>query len=132
MQNKLIMKKETLKNIWAVIAATTISIILSLGTDFILEKAGVFPTGALFISWLLVLAALYRDIYTVLAGYVAASFSETNPMRQVKITGSIALLANLIGLITTWNQHLGPAWYPISLTIPAFPLAWLGGKLKVK
>ena len=36
------------------------------------------------------------------------------------------------GAVATWNQGLGPHWYPLSLVVTALPSAWVGGKLGAK
>lgn len=101
------MKKNTLKSIGAVLAGFITVVILSTGTDFILETLGMFPplTEPQSYTWLMLLFALiYRSMYTV---------------------------AGTIGVVVAWKlspQH----WYPISLVITALPCTWLGGKLKTK
>jgi len=128
------MNKSVLKSIWAVFAGFATVFILSIVTDFILEKLSVFPPASegLFVPWMLMLALLYRSAYAVLGGYITASASPNKPMRQVWILAFIGLLGALIGLITTWDKNLGPKWYPILLVILTIPCVWLGGKLKAK
>ena len=124
--------KHELKNVWAVVTGILVGVFLSLFTDFILEKIGVFPdpSKGLFVTWMLILATIYRSIYTGLGGYTTAVLSATNPKRNVWILGSIALAVNFIAIIATWNMNLGPHWYPIALTILALPSALIGGWLR--
>lgn len=66
-----------LKSIGAVLVGFFTVVVLSIGTDRILESAGIFPPpmGGLFVTWMLTLALLYRTIYTVLAGYITAKLA---------------------------------------------------------
>lgn len=125
------MTKETFKNIWAVIAGMLTGIILALATDTILEKLGIFPDPAkgMFITWMLLLATIYRSLYITLGGYITSKLAVSNPYQKVKILAFLALAGNLVGLISTWNMNLGPHWYPIAITILAYPSAILGYKL---
>ena len=124
--------KNTLKSIGAVVAGFVTVVILSLLTDTILEQLGVFPpigTG-LFVTWMLVLAFVYRSIYAVVGGYVTASLAPDRPMRHVTILGVIGIIGGTLGVIAGWD--LSAHWYPIALAVTAFPLTWWGGKLKTK
>lgn len=126
--------KKTLKSIGAVLGGFVTVFILSVVTDLVLEKLGVFPPPkeGLFITWMLILALAYRTAYTVLGGYITAKLAPTRPMKHVFILASIGTLAATVGLIATWGKGLGPEWYPIALAILAFPSVWLGGRLKAK
>jgi uncharacterized membrane protein len=117
------------KSILAVVAGFLTVVILSVVTDAILEQAGVFPppSEGLFITWMLVLALVYRCIYTIAGGYVTAKLAPQNPMKHVYILGGIGTVAAIAGVIVGWN--LSQHWYPISLVITAIPCCWLGGKL---
>ncbi len=126
------MNKNTLKSIGAVLAGFVAVVILSVGTDSFLEMLGVFPPPekGLFITWMLVVALMYRCIYTVAGGYVTARLAPDRPMRHVIILGIIGIIAGTIGVVVGW--HLSAHWYPISLVITALPCSWLGGKLKTR
>ena len=45
------------------------------------------------------------------------------------ILGVVGTVLGLVGVVATWNQGLGPRWYPILLAVLAIPQCWLGGKL---
>lgn len=122
----------TLKSIWAVFAGFLAVVILSTGTDFILESVGIFPspTGGLFITWMLVVALIYRCIYTLVGGFVTAALAPQNKMKHVVILGIIGTVAGIAGIFVGWN--LSQHWYPIAIAVSGFPLTWLGGKLKTK
>ncbi|MDB4978112.1 MAG: hypothetical protein JWM56_298 [Candidatus Peribacteria bacterium] len=109
--------------------------VLSTLTDSIFEHTGLVPGIAEqkahgSPAWYLSLAIIYRSIYTVLSGWLSARLAPNNPMRYAIILGIIAVLANLGGTIAMWS--IGQHWYPIILTVLAFPSAWLGGKLYVR
>ena len=126
------MNKNTIKSIRAVFAGFITVVILSVGTDSILEVSGIFPppSQGLFITWMLVLALMYRCVYTVAGGYVTAWLSPDHPVRHSIILGSIGTVAAIIGVVTGWS--LSQHWYPISLVVTALPCTWLGGKWKTR
>lgn len=121
----------TLKSIGAVFTGFITVVILSIGTDFVLESSGIFPpqNQPALLTWEMLLGALiYRSIYTIAGGYVAAALAPAKPMRHVIILGIIGIVAGTAGTIVMWS--VGSHWYPIALVITALPLTWLGGKLK--
>lgn len=122
----------TIKSIGAVLAGLITVVVLSTITDVVMEKTGVFPPpgGGLYSTKLLIIALLYRSVYTVLGGYVTAALAPDRPMRHAAILGIIGLILGTIGVFIGWN--LSAHWYPISLAVSAYPLTWLGGKLKSK
>ncbi len=128
------MKKNTFKSIGAVLAGFVTVVVLSTGTDFILETLGVFPplTEPQSYTWLMLMFALiYRSMYTVAGGYITARLAPDRPIRHAIILGIVGIVAGTVGVIVAWNlspQH----WYPIALIIAALPCTWLGGKLKTK
>lgn len=120
-----------LKSIGAVAAGFVAVFVLSVGTDNLLEKIGVFPPAdgsGLFVPWMLGLALLYRTIYTVAGGYITAMFAPDKPMLHVKILAAIGTVMAILGTIAAWN--LSQHWYPIALVVLAFPSVWWGGKLR--
>jgi len=125
------MNKNIFKSIGAVLAGFITGLVLSVGTDFVLESFGIFPTPdqGFFITWMIVLAIIYRSIYTVIGGYVTAALAPNQPMRHAIILGIIGIIASTLGTMATWGQGLSPDWFPISLIIIALPCTWLGGKL---
>lgn len=122
----------TLKSIGAVFVGFITVVLLSVGTDFILETAGIFPpqNEPLSYTWVMLLFALiYRCIYTIAGGYVTARLAPNRPMLHAIILGFVGIIAGTIGVFVAWNvspQH----WYPIALVVTALPCTWLGGKLK--
>jgi len=124
------MNKNTFKSIGAVLAGVITIVALSVGTDFVLEKFGIFPAPdqGLFIPWMLMLALVYRSIYAVAGGYVTAMLAPSRPMRLAVILGLIGIVASTVGAVVAWD--LSAQWYPIALIITALPCTWLGGRLK--
>ncbi len=127
------MDKNTLKSVGSVLAGFITVFVLSLGTDFVLQKLGVFPgfeEPGLYTGRMLLLALIYRSIYTAAGGFVTAILAPNRPMRHVIILGIIGIAAGTLGTIAMWDK--GSHWYPVSLVVLALPCTWLGGKLKAK
>jgi hypothetical protein len=120
------------KGIGAVLAGLVFIVVTHTGTDFVLEKLGIFtpPEQGFHITWMVVTATIYRSIYTVGGGYLTAALAPDPPMRYVMILGLIGLATSTLAAIATIPMKLGPAWYPIALAVLALPCVWLGGKLK--
>lgn len=121
-----------LKSIGAVVGGFLTVVVLSVGTDSILEALGVFPPlgAGLFITWMLVLALIYRSIFTIVGGYVTAMLAPSNPMKHVTVLGLIGTAAGIAGVIVGWD--LSQHWYPIAIAATGFLFTWLGGKLYMK
>ena len=118
------------RSLGAIFAGILTGIILTLGTDALLQRAGVIPPqGQPATSDPLLLATLYRTIYGVIASYITARLAPYKPMAHVLVAGAMGVAANALGAIATWNKNLGPHWYPIALTLLALPTAWVGGRL---
>src|SRR5436190_15295191 len=94
-----------LKSIWSVVAGFLVVVILSILTDAILEKLGIFPhvSNGLFVTWMLALAFVYRSIFTVLGGYVTAKLAPRNTMKHVAVLGVLGVIGGIIGVIAGWN-----------------------------
>jgi hypothetical protein len=120
----------TLKSIGSVAAGFLTVVVLSVGTDAVLEKVGFFPdpSRGLFDTTLLIIALAYRSLYTVAGGYVTAWTAPGNRMKHVKILAVIGTIAGTAGVVAGWD--LSQHWYPIALAVTAFPLTWLGGVLR--
>ena len=121
-----------IKSIGAIVAGFLVVVILSTGTDFVLESLGIFPPigQGIFVTWMLLVAFIYRSAYTVLGGFVTARLSPNRPMRHAIILGVVGIVAGMIGVVVGWN--LSEHWYPIALVVGALPCTWLGGMLKAE
>lgn len=120
-----------LRSIVAVLAGALAGIVVTLGTDVVLHKAGVFPpwgqpTG----DAPLLLATAYRTVYGVAGSYITARLAPNRPMMHALILGAIGTLASIVGAVVTWNKgpEFGAHWYPVALVVLAMPQSWLGGK----
>ena len=122
------------KSIWSVVAGFLTVVVLSVGTDYVLETLGLFPPQsepAAYTAGMLTLALIYRCVYTVAGGYVTAWLAPSRSMRHAVILGFVGIVAGTIGVVVAWN--LSPHhWYLIALVVTALPCTWLGGKLKTK
>jgi len=121
-----------LKGIIAILAGMIFIVVSHTGTDFALEKLGIFtpPSEGFHITWMVMTATIYRCIYTVVGGYLTAALAPSPPMRYVMILGIIGLVTSTLGAIATIPMNIAPAWYPIALAVSAFPCVWLGGLLR--
>jgi hypothetical protein len=124
--------RSILRSIAAVFAGVLAVIILSVGTDVVLHATGIYPpwfqpmAGAL---W--VLALVYRAVYGIAGGYIAARLAPRRPMKHALILGFVGLVLSIVGVAANWNKgpEYGPRWFAIALIATALPTAWLGGKL---
>jgi hypothetical protein len=117
-----------------VLAGVLAIVILSIGTDALMNATGVFPAlGQPMRDSLLLLATAYRTAYGVAGSYLAARLAPDRPMIHALLLGFIGLAVSILGAVATWGK--GPAsgheWYPLALVALAIPSAWLGGKLRV-
>jgi hypothetical protein len=113
-----------------------VAILLTLVTDELLHLARVFPPwGASLVGYdgALLLATVYRTIYSVGASYITARLAPRRPMLHGMIGGFLGLAACIAGAVGTWNKGpaFGPHWYPLALVVLALPSAWVGGKLRL-
>jgi hypothetical protein len=113
-----------------------VAILLTLVTDELLHLARVFPPwGASLVGYdgALLLATVYRTIYSVGASYITARLAPRRPMLHAMIGGFLGLAACIAGAVGTWNKGpaFGPHWYPLALVVLALPSAWVGGKLRL-
>jgi len=121
------MKKIVLKSIGAVAAGLIAVIILSNGTDILLESSGIFPPveeqlkHGFTTTWMLLL-------FMVIGGYITAWLSPNRPMRHALILGLIGMVLGILGAIAAWG--VAPPWFLIMITVLGLPAVWLGGKLK--
>lgn len=124
------MNKKTLKSIGAVIAGFIIVFILSVVTDIILEKTGFFPPQSqpgTYVWWMLLIALIYRSVYSVIGFYLTGLLAPNRPMRHAIILGGIGTVFATLGVMANWDK--GAHWYPILLVLVTLPCAWVGGKL---
>ena len=120
-----------LKSTGAIVAGFLTVVVLSMGTDSVMEKIGIFPpisAQGLFVTWMLVLALAYRVAFTILGGYVTAWLAPQNAMKHVWILAALGQVGGIAGVVGGWN--LSAHWYPIAIAVTAIPSVWFGGWLK--
>jgi len=123
-----------LRRVIAILAGALVGIVLSIGADAALRAIGLFPSeGQPMAGKLLALAAAYRTVYTAGGAYVGAWLAPDRPMWHAMLLGYLALAANLVGTVATWNRGpaFGPHWYPLTLVLLAVPSCWAGGKIRI-
>ena len=128
------MKRSIWRSILAVIVGAAVSIVLSLGTDEVMHKTGIFPlSGKAMSNGLFVLATVYRTVYGVLGAYLTARLAPDRPMMHSLILGAIGTTIGIVGVVARWNEmpQLGPRWYPIGILVLGMVQWWVGGKLRV-
>jgi len=117
------------QSVWAIFAGFLVVVILSIATDVVFHKLGVFPpVGEYTPDKPLFLATFYRFIYGILGSYITARFAPSRPMLHAIIGGCIGIALGTAGAVFTWNKNLGPHWYSIALIVLALPQSWLGAK----
>lgn len=118
------------KSVWAVAAGVAFIVVVTTLVDIALHLAGVYPAMDQPLTHeLCVMATLYRFIIGVGGGALTAKLAPQNPLKHAVILGGVGSLLALLGVVATWNQGLGPRWYPIALMLLALPQCWLGGRL---
>lgn len=128
------MNKNTLKSIGAVIAGALTGIILSLASDAVMHRVGVFTlAGEPMSGKYFVLATVYRTVYGVAGAYITARLAPNRPMMHALVLGVLGLAASILGAVAMWKKlpAMRPKWYPLALIALALPTAWLGGKVRV-
>ena len=118
------------QSVWALVAGFLFVVILSLVTDALFHKLGVFPPlGEYTPDKPLLLATAYRVIFGIFGSYITARVAPHSPMRHALIGGCIGIVLAALGAAATWNRNLGPHWYPVALIVLALPQSWLGARL---
>ena len=124
------MNMNIFRSIGAILAGFITVFLLSVATDLMLEKIGIFPPptqpGA-YTWWMLLFALIYRSIYSVAGFYLAGMLAPSRPMRHAIILGIIGTVFATLGAAVNWGNSA--EWYPILLVLVTLPCAWLGGKL---
>ena len=126
------MNETILKSIVAILPGFFLGAILSITTDFLMEKTGMmsmkhFKQSSLTII-LIVIA--YRIIFNVIGCYVTAYLAPNKPMKHVIIIGIIGTVLSIVGSLAMW-EHAMP-FYNITIIFMSLPSAWLGGQLFLK
>ena len=119
------------RSIWAIVAGFLAVVILSIGTDVVLHKLGIYPAlGQRMADGLFVWATAYRTLYGIFGSYITARLAPNRPMWHALLGAAIGMLIGTAGAVATWNKDLGPHWYPVALVVVGFPCAWIGAKIR--
>jgi hypothetical protein len=121
-----------LKSIWAIFAGMVVGAGLAMLTDVFLSLFGIISFSRIVSGWSLLLALVYRAIYTVLSGYIAARLAPDRPLGHAITLGAIGVIVTVLGSIAAWSKSAGYEWYPIALIVITLPCCYLGGKLRVR
>ena len=119
------------RSILALLAGFIVNVILTFGTDFTLQAAGILPLigrGPMN-DFQSALAAAYRTVYAVIGSYMVARLAPSRPMGHALLGAAVGMVLATAGAIATWNKALGPHWYPLSLIALALPTGWAGATL---
>lgn len=120
------------RSILALLAGIAVGIVLSAGTDWCLRVIGLAPAqNERWPDQLLLLAAVYRSIYGVIASYVIARLAPNRPMGHSLLAGALGTLLSALGAAAMWTSTVGQHWYAVALVLTALPTAWIGAKLRL-
>jgi len=128
-------RRSIVRSIGAIFAGLLFIVVLSTVTDVVMHATGVYPPWFHYmLDSLFLLATAYRIVYSILGSYLTARLAPHRPMLHALILGVVGVLLSFAGALSTWNKgpEFGPKWYPITLIVMAIPIAWVGGKLRVK
>lgn len=118
---------EIAKSLRAIFAGLFVVVLLSEATDYALVWQGVFPPMENFNAFtvnMLIAATLYRALYAVAGGYVAAWYAPSRPLLHAAILAGIGFGLALLGAVVMWD--LGRHWYPLALALTG-PLCTVAG-----
>ncbi len=118
-----------IRGILAVFAGLIFIAATSTGIDAVLHATGVLPRGPLFDTGLLLLAAAYRSILSVIGCYITARLAPDRPLKHALALGVVGMILSAAGMVVGIKMKLGPVWYPLALVAASLPCAWLGGRL---
>ena len=120
------------RSVLALLGGFVAVVVLSIGTDVLMNKIAIFPKlGDPMTDKLLLLATAYRTIYGVAGSYITARLAPYRPMLHALVGGIVGLVLSTAGAIAAWNQAVAIEhhWYPLALIATVMPTAWAGGKI---
>jgi len=121
-----------LKSIGVILLAFIVNALLSVLTDFLLERIGVLPNPekGLFETWAILLCLSYRGIYGVLAGFIIARYAPSKPMLHALILGVIGVAITLLSVSNPEFAQQSKLWFGYTLAAMTIPCLWLGVKIQ--
>src|SRR5215470_6848585 len=118
-----------LRSVWSVAAGALIIIVVTTIVDVMLHVVGFYPPLGQPINHAQSLVGTsYRIVIGIVGAWVTACLAPARPMKHALILGYIGTTLGIVGVIATWNQALGPRWYPIAHVVLAIPEVWVGAK----
>ena len=118
------------KTVWAIVAGLLATVVTTTVVDIVLHIVHVYPPmDQPLTDPLAVLATAYRIPISIGGAWLTARLAADRPLHHAMLLGYLGIGLGLIGVVATWNKHLGPHWYPIVLTLLAVPQCWVGGRL---
>lgn len=123
-----------LKSIGVILLGFVINALLSVLTDFLLEKIGILPTPdkGLFETWAILLVLTYRFIYTIFTGFIVAHFAPKKPLLHVLILGLLGTAITALAFSNPQFSQKSPLWFGYVLAAFIIPCLWLGAKIQQK
>lgn len=123
--------RRTGRSVLAVLAGFVTIFVTHNAADAVCHATNVFPAwGERMSDGLFLLALGYRNLFSVLGGYVTARLAPAKPERHALWLGLLGVVICTIALIATWNRtDLGPRWYTALLALSSVPCALAGAKL---
>ena len=120
------------RSILAVIAGSITWMVTALGTDAVVMS--LFPHwynngGRVESVPVLLFAASYSLLFSVLGGYVTALIARRSEVKHAFILGVLQLLMGIMATIKFWDT--APAWYHVTFLALLIPANLLGGQLRV-
>ena len=119
-----------IRSIAAVLVGLIFTGVLSLGTDWLLERSvpDTFDaTGGVSSAGVLALTIAYVALYQVIGSWLAARIAESHRLRHAMIVGVLLLIWALYSALADWSS--APTWYHLVVLALVLPCAWLGGWL---
>jgi len=127
--------RNVLRGAGVVLLGFTACAALSVATDALCRAVGVLPEdGQGAADWAYVVPLTYRMIYGMAAAMFVALLAPEPRWRYVWITGAIAFLLCLAGLLGTIGKgpEFGPLWYPLALAASVPPTTFVGGWIRLR
>jgi hypothetical protein len=124
------MNKKILRNIFAIFIGFLVVVILSNGTDYILERFGVFEFGPIFDTKILLILLAYRTVYNFLGFWVCIKLSKENANKNLLVMFILGVVLGTAGAVAM--KDFGPAWYGGGIVIFSVPAYILAKKLFIK
>ncbi|HVE79536.1 MAG TPA: hypothetical protein VNA89_11765 [Gemmatimonadaceae bacterium] len=122
-----------LRSILAVAAGFLVTVLLAVGSDYLLMAAmpGAFsPDGRVERTSLLLFALAYGALFAVAGAYVTGRLAPGRPVTHALILGAIALALSIVVSASRWDN--APAWYNLAALAVILPAAWAGGTLAMR